>query len=292
MSVFDRVLSGAPADRDHAHTTPFTKRAGAVSDAFKAGLGMAVAAGVAGVLGHGAGRLGAYAEDSLTFDSDFNKMVQKNPDLKRFPPDRVKDAFKSVRHFSIETSQEPLAAGTAVMQILRNVDPQNPHGTPRVDIVLAKTIAETGKVKREHSLEREWRDLGRNVASNAAQHGMRTYENEHRRQVGIQDEADRYKLGLKRNAQEKARAEAETSARDLANRVALVRKAVRDGDIDKADLAGRHPVFPGYARYVSRNYDPNRHSPEDKASIMAERAAVEAYASLPRDVRDELLRTL
>ena len=224
-----------------------SKEAGAFGHALAVGGATALGASVAGLAGHGLGVGVAKVVDHLTFDRDFNKMVQMHPELKSYPPDTVRAVFTSVRAMSPEYSSDPLLAGTMVSQVLRNRDPLNLHSAPRFDAPLAKTISETGKAVRERSMESQFSQMLAQSAQSGAMAGGMAYQNERnelrKRGLSLEDRGEarafnaREKAdGLASAAKEKADAVAKAQAETAAERAALrarIQQHITQSDVNR-----------------------------------------------------------
>lgn len=275
--------------------------------AFKAGLGMALAGSIAHVGGNLLGRGFTAAEDRLTFDKDFKEMVKQHPELQRYPKEEVERVFRSIRHFSPEVSKEPLTAGTTALQMLRNRDPQNPGSGPRGDIVLAKAIADTGKVSREHSMAKEHREIGRLVAQGALNAGDKAYaaqkalngrdaEEARLRAIRIreQDEDERRReqrtsAAAASQAADKARSEAQAQQKIISD----IRAAAQAGTITKALLTGRQRSASGAPGAPLYTYNQKGHyTPAQAADMRDTHRLVTAFQDLPKPVRDGILNSL
>lgn len=265
------------------------KEAGAFGHALAVGGATALGASVAGLAGHGLGVGVAKVVDHLTFDRDFNKMVQMHPELKSYPPETVRAVFTSVRAMSPEYSSDPLLSGTMVAQVLRNRDPLNLHSAPRFDAPLAKTIAETGKSVRERSTATQLSDLMARGVQAGAQAGGNAYSAERsflrQRDLALEDRAESRSFSAREksdaaalSAKEKADAAAKAHAETAAERAHL--RAQIQQHITRGDINSPMPVA-------------GKNSPVGRAADIKERARLlGAFQAMPHAERTDLLQQL
>jgi hypothetical protein len=265
---------------------------------FGTALAVASATALAGVMGNYAGRGIGMVEDKVTFQRDFDSMVAKSPSMRNYSRQDVLDAFSSVRHMNAHITKDPLAAGAAVEALLRNRNPQDPSAPPRMDLVMAKTLAETAKARAEGDPHKEIRQLGQRAAEVGVQAGLKVYETEKSLARAREEEPRAYQLGLARKREEieytegRARAKEEAANqqkyRDIAQAMAAKHRALTGQSLTAANI---HTV-PNDNLWSSRPLNGAKPSVAANAIIQRGANAVKEYANLSPSEREQVHKYL
>lgn len=98
------------------------------------------------VVGLGATHTLRKAHDKLTYRGDLRKIQEVYPDIAQHDKKHIDLAYQSLRRLNPKFARDPLVGGTLLRTVLRNREFDNPKGAPRMDLSMAKELANV----REH----------------------------------------------------------------------------------------------------------------------------------------------
>jgi hypothetical protein len=107
---------------------------------------------------------------AMTFNRDFNRMLQVNPQLGSPDDPNLRMAFKTLRSTNPDYSKDPLIAGTIIDMVMTNrMDPDDPSSAPRFDPALLQQLQTKGGNPLDAAMK-GGASAGSSVASRLAAH--------------------------------------------------------------------------------------------------------------------------